>query len=65
MEELIEALELIAGSHWERVGYCQTDIDDVPDLTALEAMHLARTILSRYYEQNSMKPSWFDLNGMG
>jgi hypothetical protein len=43
---LREALEKIAGSHWERVGRCQTDIDDVPDLTAQEAMQEARKALS-------------------
>lgn len=46
LAEAKAALGKIAGSHWERVGYCQTDIDDVPDLTAEEAMLTARRILS-------------------
>lgn len=40
------ALNRIAGSHFERVGYCQTDIDDVPDMSAGEAMAIARQALS-------------------
>ena len=40
------ALNKIAGSHWERVGRCQTDIEDTPDLTAIEAMQEARAILA-------------------
>lgn len=41
-----KALELIAGSHPERVGYDQTDIDDVSDLSGDEAMKVARDALS-------------------
>lgn len=43
-----EALEVIAGSHWERVGYCQSDVEDVPDLTAVEAQSHARATLQRF-----------------
>ena len=40
-----DALTQIAGSHYERFGVDQTDIDELPDLSADEAMNLARTIL--------------------
>ena len=43
--KLTEALERIAGSHWERVGMDQTDTEDVPDLTDYEMLQLARTAL--------------------
>lgn len=46
-ERLRDVLEEIAGAHLERVGYCQTDIDEVPDLTAREAMSAARAALER------------------
>lgn len=45
------ALDQIASSHWERVGYDQTDIDDVPNLSAEEAMLLARRALSETAEK--------------
>ena len=45
-DRLAEAMEKIAGSHWERIGYDQTAIDDVPDLSAEEAMNLARQALA-------------------
>lgn len=45
-DSLREALEKIAGSHWERTGYDQTDVDDVPDLSAEDAMKLARAALT-------------------
>ena len=38
-------LTQIAGSHWERWGMCQTDIDEIPDLSGDEAMSLARHLL--------------------
>ena len=41
-----QALEQIAGSHWERFGIDQTDIEQIPDLSADEAMNLARDTLS-------------------
>lgn len=31
------ALTKIAGRHYEQIGHCWTDIDEVPDLTAEEA----------------------------
>ena len=40
-----DALKQIAGSHYERFGVDQTDIDELPDLSADEAMNLARTTL--------------------
>jgi len=40
------ALKLIAGSHWERWGIDQTDIEELPDLSAEEAMKVARDALS-------------------
>jgi hypothetical protein len=43
---LEKALELIAGSHWERVGIDQTDVEQIPDLSADEAMNTARDALS-------------------
>lgn len=42
---MVEALRKIAGSHLVRVGYDQTSVEDTPDLTADEAMNLARTAL--------------------
>lgn len=39
------ALQQIAGSHWERFGVDQTDIEELPDLSADEAMNLARRAL--------------------
>ncbi|SMD03798.1 Lar family restriction alleviation protein [Novosphingobium sp. B1] len=39
------ALQQIAGSHWERFGVDQTDIEELPDLSADEAMNLARAVL--------------------
>ena len=38
--------KVIAGSHCERFGMCQTDVEEIPDLTADEAMRLARDWLS-------------------
>lgn len=43
---LREALEVIASSHWERFGMDQTDIEQLPDLSADEAMNAARDALS-------------------
>ena len=42
------ALEVIAGSHWERVGYCQSDVEDIPNLTAIEAQSHARATLQKF-----------------
>jgi len=42
------ALEVIAGSHWERVGYCQSDVEDITDLTAIEAQSHARATLQKF-----------------
>lgn len=38
------ALKQIAGGHWERFG-TEADVDEVPDLSADEAMRLARDAL--------------------
>lgn len=46
LAELVRGLKKIAGSHWERVGTCQTDMEDVPDMDAYAAMLEARRILS-------------------
>ena len=46
ISNLEAALTQIAGSHWERYGIDQTDIEDVPDLSAEEAMNVARDALS-------------------
>jgi len=40
-----KALQQIASSHPERVGYDQTDIDEIPDLSGEEAMKIARETL--------------------
>ena len=40
------SLGQIAGSHFERFGMCQTDIEEVPDLSADEAMNTARQALA-------------------
>ncbi len=40
-----KGLTQIAGSHWERWGICQTDIDEIPDLSGDESMNLARQLL--------------------
>lgn len=45
---LTTALEKIAGSHYERVGHCVTDMDEVPDCGAQEAMELARVALDAF-----------------
>lgn len=45
-ERLRATLEKIAGSHDERVGHCPTDMADVPDCSAEEAMNLARALLA-------------------
>ena len=46
VDALKTALAKIAGSHWERFGTSQTDIEQVPDLSAEEAMNVARDALS-------------------
>ena len=43
---LERALSIIASSHWERFGIDQTDIEQIPDLSADEAMNTARDALS-------------------
>jgi len=44
--DILEAgLKLIAGSHWERFGMDQTDIEELPDLSDVEAMQTARSTL--------------------
>ena len=40
------AFTLIAGSHWERFGVDQTDVEQVPDLSSDEAMNVARDFLA-------------------
>lgn len=40
------AFSLIAGSHWERFGIDQTDVEQVPDLSSDEAMNVARDFLA-------------------
>lgn len=40
------AFTLIAGSHWERFGIDQTDVEQVPDLSSDEAMNVARDFLA-------------------
>lgn len=39
------ALQQIAGTHAERFGTCQTDVEEVPDLSAEEAVSIARNAL--------------------
>lgn len=39
------ALKQIAGSHYERWGMDQTDVEEVPDLSGDEAMNIARAAL--------------------
>lgn len=52
VEHAIRALEQIAGSHWERFGIDQTDVEQIPDLSAGEAMNLARETLMDITERS-------------
>lgn len=45
------ALKAIAGSHWERWGMDQTDINEVPDHSGEEAMEIARAALGEDHDK--------------